>query len=529
MFRKKILPTAAACVLSLTTIFAGGPTGSLLSKAEADSSHSQAASQEQPGAQISANDIVWMEQSTIDVDFAKYVRMVKITKGEHAGELLVTYQDREHGGDFWATRSKDGGLTWSTPEVMLKFDGKFQKNKNDWSYIIANCNIIELDDGRLMMVHQERGPGTAADNTGIKVRYSSDGGETWTADQKNGINLSTKDTGQLALQAGGWEPRAIQVPHDENGDGNNDIYIFYTNSFYPASTGNNLDQKDAVGRGVSYVVSYDDGQTWHNPSTERYTGGIVHRNFDVVGKKPSLTSEGGMPTPFVLPGHRLAFVAEGVDANTSPWLVASDPGDWDFTHFLSEPWSSIEFKKDSNHKVYPDNPNNLWQPTTAWGGAPYATVLSNGKVTISQNSAKRIRVWIGDSNARGGVEQERPFGNTPSFYSFIEPIDDAFVLVGAHHNQTNDVLLRRGFIVDVNNLDELLSLGKQKNAFANEGIYNSLTAHVAQIQKHQDDAKNVANGLKSLKNELNAQSGKQIDKVFADQALSIVATLSAKY
>jgi hypothetical protein len=70
---------------------------------------------------------------------------------------------------------------------------------------------------------------------------------------------------------------------------------------------------------------------------------------------------------------------------------------------------------------------------------------------------------------------------------------------------------------------------KQKNAFANDGIYNSLMSHADEIQKHQDDAKNVANGLKSLKNVLNAQSGKQIDKAFADQALSIIDTLSAKY
>ena len=57
MFRQKILPLAAACVLSLTTILAGGPANTLLSKAEADSAHSLSpsqASQEQPGTPISA-------------------------------------------------------------------------------------------------------------------------------------------------------------------------------------------------------------------------------------------------------------------------------------------------------------------------------------------------------------------------------------------------------------------------------------------------------------------------------------------
>jgi hypothetical protein len=477
--------------------------------------------------QISAKEIVWLERAEIDVAYAKYVRMVKITKGAHAGELLVTYQDREHGGHFWGIRSKDGGVTWSEPSIILKHDGKLVNG--DWTMMIANCNIIELDDGRLMMVHQERGPGITATNTGVKVRYSSDGGETWTAKTVNGFNVATTNTGDLALRASGWEPRAIQVPHDNNGDGNNDIYIFYTNSFYPMSTGNKLAQKDAMGRGVSYVVSYDNGVTWHNPSAERYTGGIVHRNFDVVGTKPSLTSEGGMPTPFVLPGNRLAFVAEGVDANTSPWLVASDPDDWDFEHFTSQPWASIEFAKDSNNKVYPDNPSNLWRPTSAWGGAPYASVMSNGKVVVSQNSNRFIRVWVGDENAQNTVEQERPFGDTRTFYSFVEPIDDAFIMAGAHHNSEFDVMLRRGFIVDVDNLDNLVNWGKTNGAITNEGIYNSLQAHVKAIQKKQDDANNTANGLKSLKNEVNAQAGKKIEQSFADQLLLVIEELLKKY
>lgn len=157
---------------------------------------------------ITKHEIAWLDMTKINVPYAKYLRMVKITQGKHAGELLVTYQDRAHGGNFWGIRSKDGGLTWSSPKILLKWNAKWLPDKHDWSMAIANCNIIQLDDGRLMMVHQERGPGIAAYNTGIKVRYSSDGGETWTAKHVNGFNVATRNTGQLALQASGWEPRA---------------------------------------------------------------------------------------------------------------------------------------------------------------------------------------------------------------------------------------------------------------------------------------------------------------------------------
>jgi hypothetical protein len=90
-------------------------------------------------------------------------------------------------------------------------------------------------------------------------------------------------------------------------------------------------------------------------------------------------------------------------------------------------------------------------------------------------------------------------------------------------------MLRRGFIVDVDNLDNLVNWGKTNGAITNEGIYNSLQAHVKAIQKKQDDANNTANGLKSLKNEVNAQAGKKIEQSFADQLLLVIEELLKKY
>ena len=73
------------------------------------------------------------------------------------------------------------------------------------------------------------------------------------------------------------------------------------------------------------------------------------------------------------------------------------------------------------------------------------------------------------------------------------------------------------FIVtmDIGHLDELLDLGNEKGYITNHGILNSLQSKVKSIQKDEGDTKKVLNGLKALRNEVEAQSGKKISSDFA--------------
>ena len=64
-------------------------------------------------------------------------------------------------------------------------------------------------------------------------------------------------------------------------------------------------------------------------------------------------------------------------------------------------------------------------------GAHYGTVLPDGRISFTLNSAKRIEVWVCDRNGQGLQMQENPFDNNVAPYSFIEPIADNAVLVGA--------------------------------------------------------------------------------------------------
>lgn len=83
-----------------------------------------------------------------------------------------------------------------------------------------------------------------------------------------------------------------------------------------------------------------------------------------------------------------------------------------------------------------------------FGGAPYATVLADGRAVVSVNTRHRINVWLGDRNARNFAEQKRPFGGDAAFYSFVEPLSDREILVGAGpvDGSQSFIYLRRGSI-----------------------------------------------------------------------------------
>jgi hypothetical protein len=392
--------------------------------------------------------ISWETPRTISTPYSKYIRTCKIERGPAAGDILMTYSDRAHGGNIWIMRSSDLGLTWTEPVILLR-----SPRIADGEYIF-NANIIQLQDDRLMMAYQHRwDPGTVATKSFTGIRYSTDGGYTWSDEQK---------TPNVCV----WEARPIQVHHDKNNDGHNDIYLYYTQEINPTFfRPEHCNQHNSVGRAVAYMVSYDNGVSWETNSDERYSGRIIHRNYNGHPE-----SQGGMPTMIELPGHRIAVVAEapkGAAVAFASWVIASDPYDYDFDNIQGD-WCSVDYNVDisnasydndgyvipssvtliSDPNVYPDNPDNLWRMSDVYGNAPFTCVLPNGLVAYSQNSAQRIRVFVADAYGKNSKEVARPFSNTyRTFYPSIIPISDDMVLITAHdYDDNSQIHINRGVI-----------------------------------------------------------------------------------
>lgn len=381
-------------------------------------------------------DITWGKTITLttpDGTIGRYPRLVKVASGNHAGDLLLSYQTAKNTGDFMMYRSSDKGQSWTGPT-------KINDDTDQWDF--ASCNIIQLKDGRLLMTMQRREHGS---NLGgdyyIDVRYSSDGGDTWSKAEQ-------------VFQGANWEGRAMQVPHDANGDGIDDIYLFFTQRIIETTlAADKAKRAGDNGRGVSYIVTYDGGKTWIDPNPERYTGKMIHRNFDLrkgIGKKEDGRSGGGTPQPFLLPNNRVAFVVEEANMKQSPFIVANDSGDWDWKGAdFQGPWTSADYQGKGDRNTYPSSPENAWPAEIgSFGNGPYASVLADGRVIMASRNEKVVSVWLGDKTAHNFKLQELPFARTLAAYPFIEQLDGNQILVagGAQTEGENHILLRFGTV-----------------------------------------------------------------------------------
>lgn len=369
------------------------------------------------------NEITWKDEIVLDGTF-KYIRLCKVTKGPAAGDLIMTYFQSDHSAPFGMRRSKDEGRTWGNETIFMV------NNTNNY---YVNPGILQLDDGRLMLSYCKRSKGSIPNiisNQGPCVKFSTDGGYTWGAET-------------FICWGGDYEPTCIQVPNDKNGDGNNDIYLYWTMTLADQSYDLNTAPTDDVKRGnaCGVVVSYDNGVTWNNFMPTKLGARIVHRNFDEPVNETYLGSRGNMPTPVLLPNHRIGVACEAVYKTNSPWFTVSDPGDWDWDNFQGQQWSSYTYfgyppYNTDDDNVYPTDRNKCWRPTytdSTWGGAPYVSVMPNGKIVFSQNSAQDIKVFVGDAFGKNSVKQVDPFLDQPgSFYSCIIPLNDHEVIVAAH-------------------------------------------------------------------------------------------------
>lgn len=373
-------------------------------------------------AAFAQNEITWKDEIVLDGTF-KYIRLCKVTKGAAAGDIIMTYFQSNHSAPFGMRRSKDEGRTWGEETI-------FMRNTSINYYV--NPGILQLDDGRLMLSYCKRaktGVGTIPEQ-GPCVRFSTDGGYTW-GDET------------FICWGGDYEPTTIQVQNDKNGDGHNDIYLYWSMVLADQSYDLNTTPASDVKRGFAcaVVASYDNGVTWENFMPTKLGARIVHRNFNEPAKETYMGSKGNMPTPVLLPHHRVGVVCEAVDKSNSPWFTVSDGRDWDWENFQGQQWSSYTYfgyppYSADDDNVYPTDRTKCWRPTytdDTFGGAPYVSVMANGQIVFSQNSSHDIKVFVGDAYGKNSVKQVDPFLNKQSsFYSCIIPLNDHEVIVAAH-------------------------------------------------------------------------------------------------
>lgn len=429
---------------------------------------------------IAQSTITWTFEKTLtDVENTKYIRLCKIERGVDQGTIIMTYFKQGSGHPFGMRRSTDNGRNW-TDEVLFVGGGSNTGNWQAGKFIYVNPAIINLDDGRLMLSYCKRtnnrnNPGqgggefSKVKDSGVAVRFSSDGGYNW----GNETHIA---------YGGEYEPKAIQVPNDSNEDGHNDIYVYWSMAHIDLD-GTTVDQASKLnqeGFSTGVVVSYDNGASWETfrdevmgSDGESYALGArsIFRNFEEAndddidldgsydGGNVYYYSKGNMPTPFLLPDHRVGVVTECVGKTRSPWVNISQPNDWDWDEHKDKFWSQYDFagftSKDSvvdenyylydadeldNDKIYPTNRNRVFQPAVhldgsgapKWGGAPYADVMPNGEIVYAFNSSNKVRVFTADAYGENSALQDLPFPQGKSFFPCVIPISDTEILVAAH-------------------------------------------------------------------------------------------------
>lgn len=289
-----------------------------------------------------------------------YPRIIRLQNGT----LLAAFESE---GAVYLSRSNDEGENWSDAELTAPADGEV---------ISAVPELIQLENGNLLIAYNTRPP---QDNQnpdrrfGIKLRISSDGGNTWSSQQ----NIFE---GGFEWNRGVWEPVMIQLDSGE-------IQLFFANEF-PYE--NSEDQE------ISMVRSFDNGETWSDPETISYREG--HRD--------------GMPVPLILDdeeGIAVAIEDNGLHGSEfKPSIIWSS---------IEDNWEADAARGDSERRWGALNEESQL-PASDYGGAPYLEQLSSGETILSFQSTEgrnvewnrsTMTVAIGDRKAQNFSRKSKPF------------------------------------------------------------------------------------------------------------------------
>ena len=266
--------------------------------------------------------------------YCGYSRMVQL----HDGRLACVYETST--GNTELTFSTNNGESWSWPKII------FQTANN---INMAVPSIIELDDNSIIVAcnPRPREPYTEDRKFGIKVRKSTDDGNTWQLEQ---LIYEAQST----FQDGCWEPALVQLPDGE-------VQLYFSNEgIYTQSNEQN----------ISILRSFDRGETWTDEP-------------EIVGFRKN--HRDGMPVPLVLEdkGEILVSIEDNGLGEFKPAI---------YREKLEDNWSDGPVLATDPRREY--HPLEDLLPRDVYGGGPYISRLSTGEVLLSyQTTLERSDRW----------------------------------------------------------------------------------------------------------------------------------------
>ncbi len=282
--------------------------------------------------------------------------------------LIVIYETRM--GNIHLKKSTDNGETWSSPEEVFSKFVYSTLDGNSTVVNIANPEILQLQNGDIIIGCNYRPAKAEIAPYTIVVRRSTDFGNSWLAPQ----NLYTAAP---RFGDGCWEPSFLQLPNGE-------LQVYFANE----NPYRNSDEQE-----ISMLSTTDNGNSWtKTPKTVSFRK----------------ERRDGMPVAQIIGDEIVVVIEDNKTDRFKPYTVRTK---------LSDNWSKPVLANSENRDYALSKPVE----DSVYMGAPYFLKLPNGETLISyQSNENRNNDWeystmevaIGDKTASNFDRTTQPF-NVP--------------------------------------------------------------------------------------------------------------------